>query len=124
MKVLDFGLAKAIGGTERKPDASQATTITGAATSAWQIVGTPGYMSPEQARGTDVDQRADIWAFGCLAFRVALRKARIQRGERFGHHCCSSAIRTGLANVARRNSIKDPGAIAAMSAEGCEPPAE
>ena len=46
VKVLDFGLAKAIGGTERKSDASQATALTGAATSAWQIVGTPGYMSP------------------------------------------------------------------------------
>jgi hypothetical protein len=70
VKVLDFGLAKAIGGTERKPDASQAATITGVVTSAWQIVGTPGYMSPEQARGTDVDQRADIWAFGCLLFEL------------------------------------------------------
>jgi serine/threonine protein kinase/formylglycine-generating enzyme required for sulfatase activity/pimeloyl-ACP methyl ester carboxylesterase len=80
VKVLDFGLAKAIGETERKPDASQATTITGSATSAWQIVGTPGYMSPEQARGADVDQRADIWAFGCLLFELLSGK-RAFKGE-------------------------------------------
>ena len=77
VKVLDFGLAKAIGGIEGKPDLSQLTTVPGAATSVWHIVGTPGYMSPEQARGTDVDQRADIWAFGCLLYRAALRKACI-----------------------------------------------
>lgn len=79
VKVLDFGLAKGIGGTERKPDASHAATLAGAATSAWQIVGTPGYMSPEQARGTDADQRADIWALGCLLFELLSGKPAFKR---------------------------------------------
>jgi len=80
VKILDFGLAKAIGGIERKPDTSLAATLTGAATSAWQIVGTPGYMSPEQVRGTGLDQRTDIWAFGCLLFEL-LSGRRAFKGE-------------------------------------------
>ena len=79
VKILDFGLAKAIGGVERKPDVSQATS-TSAATSAWQIVGTPGYMSPEQARGIHLDQRSDIWALGCLLFELLSGKPAF-RGE-------------------------------------------
>jgi len=63
VKVLDFGLAKAIWGTEGGPDLSQTATVTFPGTAAWHIVGTPGYMSPEQARGAKVDQRTDIWAF-------------------------------------------------------------
>ncbi len=78
VKILDFGLAKAIGGIEKQPDASPATALTGTATSAWHIVGTPGYMSPEQARGTDVDQRADVWAFGCLLFELLSGKRAFQ----------------------------------------------
>ena len=66
VKVLDFGLAKAICGTEITPDLSHPPTLMRMETMAGQIIGTPGYMSPEQARGEDVDQRTDIWAFGCL----------------------------------------------------------
>jgi serine/threonine protein kinase len=74
VKVLDFGLAKAIWGTERSPDLSQTATVTGLETMAGHIVGTPGYMSPEQARALDVDQRADIWAFGCLFYELLTGK--------------------------------------------------
>jgi eukaryotic-like serine/threonine-protein kinase len=70
VKVLDFGLAKAIRGTEGKPDLPQSAAVTGAGMSASQIAGTPGYMSPEQARGAEVDQRTDIWAFGCLLYEL------------------------------------------------------
>ncbi len=70
VKVLDFGLAKAIWGTEGKPDLSLPATETGQGTVAGHIVGTPGYMSPEQARGADVDQRTDLWAFGCLLYEL------------------------------------------------------
>jgi serine/threonine protein kinase len=80
VKVLDFGLAKAIGAGEKRPDESQETAATGAATSVWQIVGTPGYMSPEQAQNTNVDQRADIGAFGCLLFELLSGK-RAFKGE-------------------------------------------
>ena len=74
VKVLDFGLAKAIWGAEGKPDLSQTATVTGAGSVAGHIVGTPGYMSPEQARGAVVDQRTDIWAFGCLLYELLAGK--------------------------------------------------
>jgi serine/threonine protein kinase len=79
VKVLDFGLAKAIEWAEGKPDSLQATTVTSSGTSAWHIAGTPGYMSPEQARGTDVDQRTDVWAFGCLLFELLSGKPAFKR---------------------------------------------
>ena len=65
VKILDFGLAKALEG-ETPPDSSlsQSPTLTAAATQAGVILGTAGYMSPEQARGEPVDQRADVWADG------------------------------------------------------------
>ena len=80
VKLLDFGLAKAILGAEGKPDLSQAAAVTGAGTVPWHIVGTPGYMSPEQARGAEVDQRTDIWAFGCLLYELLAGK-RAFEGE-------------------------------------------
>ena len=70
VKVLDFGLAKAIQETEGSSDPSETATLSGVGTIVGHIVGTPGYMSPEQARGNDVDQRTDIWAFGCLLYEL------------------------------------------------------
>jgi serine/threonine protein kinase len=70
VKVLDFGLAKAIWGTERNPDLSQPAVMMELPTLAGHMVGTPSYMSPEQVRGKDVDHRADIWAFGCLLYEL------------------------------------------------------
>ena len=74
VKVLDFGLAKAIWGSQGTQDLSQLTTVTGVESVAGQIVGTPGYMSPEQARGQGVDKRTDIWAFGCLLYELLAGK--------------------------------------------------
>ncbi|SPF54718.1 Serine/threonine protein kinase (fragment) [Candidatus Sulfopaludibacter sp. SbA4] len=74
VKVLDFGLAKAVWGPEQNQDLSQAPTVTGLETLAGHIVGTPGYMSPEQARGKEVDKRTDIWAFGCLLYELLTGK--------------------------------------------------
>jgi len=70
VKVLDFGLAKAIAGDPSSPDASQSPTITAAATQAGVVIGTAAYMSPEQARGRAVDKRADIWAFGAVVYEM------------------------------------------------------
>ena len=70
VKVLDFGLAKAAAGDGAAPDLSQLPTMTIDGTREGLIVGTPAYMSPEQARGQPVDKRTDIWAFGCVLYEM------------------------------------------------------
>ena len=70
VKVLDFGIAKAIGTAEIEPDVAAATTLTTGHTNAGAVLGTARYMSPEQARGQPVDKRSDIWAFGCVLFEM------------------------------------------------------
>ena len=70
VKVLDFGLAKAFVGDGSGPDLSQTPTVTAAGTREGLIVGTPSYMSPEQARGSAVDPRTDIWALGCVLYEL------------------------------------------------------
>src|SRR5258706_10196168 len=62
VKVLDFGLAKTAEAPAGDPESSPTMTIS--PTRAGMILGTAAYMSPEQARGKPVDNRADIWAFG------------------------------------------------------------
>lgn len=70
-KVLDFGLAKAVEDTEAADSANSPTLAIGmAATRAGVILGTAGYMSPEQARGRAVDKRADIWSFGVVLLEM------------------------------------------------------
>ncbi|MET0214308.1 MAG: serine/threonine-protein kinase [Vicinamibacterales bacterium] len=69
VKVLDFGLAKAYTGANDGSDLSQPPGLTTAAHRGAPL-GTPAFMSPEQARGDTVDKRADIWAFGCVLFEM------------------------------------------------------
>ena len=61
LKVLDFGLAKALSNESPVGNPASSPTLTMRATLAGVIMGTAAYMAPEQARGHDVDQRADIW---------------------------------------------------------------
>ena len=67
--MLDFGLAAAVGDGATS-DLSQSPTITVGGTRDGVILGTPAYMSPEQARGLAVDKRTDIWAFGCVLYEM------------------------------------------------------
>jgi serine/threonine protein kinase len=69
VKVLDFGLAKVWDGA---PGAllSGTPTLTTVGLGERAIVGTPAYMSPEQARGRSLDKRTDIWSFGCVLFEM------------------------------------------------------
>jgi serine/threonine-protein kinase len=69
-KVLDFGLAKACAGDAAGPDLSRSPTVTSDGTREGVILGTPAYMSPEQARGLVIDKRTDVWAFGCVLFEM------------------------------------------------------
>ncbi|MBN2592842.1 MAG: protein kinase [Sedimentisphaerales bacterium] len=62
IKVLDFGLAKASGAEEKKIESNE--------TQRGRIIGTPAYMSPEQARGKETDHRTDIWSFGCIIYQI------------------------------------------------------
>jgi Tol biopolymer transport system component len=80
VKVLDFGLAKALESEESEEDFSNSPTMVRAATHAGVILGTAGYMSPEQARGKKVDKRADIWAFGVVIWEM-LTGSRLFMGE-------------------------------------------
>ena len=74
VKVLDFGLAKAMAEEATQADASHSPTASIAPTHAGVILGTAGYMSPEQARGREVDKRADIRAFGAVLYEMLTGK--------------------------------------------------
>ena len=81
VKVLDFGLAKAMDPVEAglsRPEHSP--TLTAHATQMGMIVGTAAYMAPEQARGKAVDKRADIWAFGVVLYEMLTGK-RLFEGD-------------------------------------------
>ena len=70
VKVLDFGLAKALEGSPSDARLSQSPTMSLAGTANGIILGTAAYMSPEQARGMTVDNRSDVWAFGAVLYEM------------------------------------------------------
>jgi serine/threonine-protein kinase len=71
IKALDFGLATLMQPSgESQADPNHSPTLTMVATQAGTIMGTAGYMAPEQARGKPVDKRADIWAFGVVLYEL------------------------------------------------------
>src|SRR6516164_3074499 len=83
VKVLDFGLAKAVETTSGASfDAMNSPTITSPAmmTGVGVILGTAAYVSPEQAAGKAVDKRSDMWAFGCVLYEMITGK-RAFEGE-------------------------------------------
>jgi Tol biopolymer transport system component len=74
VKVLDFGLAKALSDEPAEMDMSNSPTLSMAATIQGVILGTAAYMAPEQAKGKKVDRRADVWAFGVVLYEMLVAK--------------------------------------------------
>ena len=74
VKVLDFGLAKVWDGAPQS-DLSASPRLTATDVGGGTILGTPAYMSPEQARGQSLDRRTDIWAFGCVLYEMLTGRA-------------------------------------------------
>ena len=70
VKVLDFGLAKTVGGDGSGSDLTSAPEATRGEPGQGAVIGTAAYMSPEQARGLPVDKRTDVWAFGCVLYEM------------------------------------------------------
>ncbi|MGK0204533.1 MAG: hypothetical protein ACI9S9_003618, partial [Planctomycetota bacterium] len=83
VKILDFGLAKPMRPETSKSGSTSAESDSFLVTAEGMILGTPTYMSPEQARGKPVDKRTDIWAFGCVLFECLTGK-RAFAGDVFG----------------------------------------
>jgi serine/threonine-protein kinase len=102
VKVLDFGLAKAIAaaaGETSDVDVANSPTVTEHGTRQGVILGTPAYMSPEQARGRRVDKRTDIWAFGCVLFEM-LTGRRAFNGDTASDVIAAVLERAGSVGVA------------------------
>src|SRR6266849_422898 len=89
VKVLDFGLAAVVEGSSPSGgDPANSPTLTIGRTQVGTILGTAGYMAPEQARGKTVDKRADIWAFGVVFYEMLTGK-RLFQGEDLSHTLAS-----------------------------------
>ena len=113
VKVLDFGLAKAMSDSEARA-ARWRDTRTGV------VMGTPAYMSPEQAKGAKVDKRADIWAFGCVLFEMLTGRAAVCRRDRGRDAGRGAAPRAGLGGAARGYARRRADGPDAVSPEGPE----
>jgi serine/threonine-protein kinase len=108
VKVLDFGLAKALESDRENSSLSHSPTLLASSpTMQGVILGTAGYMSPEQARGKVVDRRADIWAFGCVLLELLTGR------QTFGGETVSDTLASVLKTEPDWDSLPDetPGAI-------------
>ena len=109
MKVLDFGLAKAMAPEMASDDPVSSPTLTMRATQMGMIMGTAAYMSPEQARGHNVDKRADIWAFGVILYEIILPPVPVIFSVRLP--ACMLRFRTGPGVATRLDQTEAPDAL-------------
>ncbi len=93
VKVLDFGLAKALQDDSSGADLSNSPTLTMGSTKTGIILGTAAYMSPEQAKGKNADRRADIWSFGVVLFEMLSGK------QAFGGETVSDSLAAIIKDV-------------------------
>src|SRR5262245_15356740 len=119
VKVLDFGLAKAMAGETAPGDPASSPTLTMRSTQMGVLLGTAAYMSPEQAKGKTVDKRADIWAFGVVLAEMLIGRA-LYTGETVSEVLASvikdtpaldalpAATPLGIRHLLRRCLEKDP----------------
>jgi serine/threonine protein kinase len=75
VKVLDFGLAKALSATSKSDEFEAPTLTSPVGTAAGIILGTAAYMAPEQAKGREADRRVDVWGFGCVVYEMLVGRA-------------------------------------------------
>ncbi len=101
VKVLDFGIAKALA-PENLTSGPQSPIMTTPATQVGVILGTAAYMSPEQAKGKAVDQRTDIWAFGCVLYEMLTGQLA------FGAEDVPTTLARVIANDADLDSLPAP----------------
>ena len=94
VKVLDFGLAKIRERVDSGVDLTRSPTLTGRATTGGAILGTVGYMSPEQARGQAVGRQTDIWAFGCMLYEMVTGRRLFDGGT--ASDVIASVLRTEI----------------------------
>jgi Tol biopolymer transport system component len=119
VKILDFGLAKALGTLDSAPNLSNSPTAAEISTEAGVILGTAAYMSPEQAKGKPVDRRTDIWAFGCVLYEMLTGRKAFE-GETASDTLAAvlraepnwddlpATISPAVLNLLRRCLIKEP----------------
>jgi eukaryotic-like serine/threonine-protein kinase len=79
VKILDFGLAKLAPNARGEEGPSEGLTLTSSPTEAGVVMGTAGYMAPEQVRGGTVDSRTDIFAFGAVLYEMISGKRAFRR---------------------------------------------
>ena len=122
VKVLDFGLAKAIAGDRGRRRVAVAHGHASTATRAGMILGTAAYMSPEQARGKAVDKRTDIWAFGCVLYEMLTGRTAFA-GETMSDTIAAILEREpGLERAAARHTAQDPRSAAPLPRQRSDPP--
>ena len=114
VKILDFGVAKSLA---ERPLAEGPSPL---ATGAGVVIGTPAYMSPEQARGLTVDKRTDVWSFGCLSVRAPHGTTGVRGRHELGQARGRPRTRPGHDDPPAGDPAGGAGVAATLSSEGSE----